>query len=91
MPAKNMPFRGISRAAREQPNPVNSGANSNIGAGLSQGSGSKGSLSSLTRKTHKGTGNKGSLKSLVAGTRKTGKTPFPSMGRGPFRTRSRRS
>lgn len=50
-----------------------------------RGTGSKGSLSDLTRKTHKGSGSKGTTASLVAGTRKTGKTPFPSMGRGPLR------
>jgi hypothetical protein len=72
---------GKSRWARESVQPVNSGANANIGAGMSTGSGSKGSLSQLTRKTHKGTGSKGSLRSLLAGTRKTGKTPFPSMGK----------
>jgi hypothetical protein len=57
--------------------------------GMSTGSGSKGSLSSLTRKTHKGSGNKGSTASLTRGTKRTGKQPFPSMARGPVRERAR--
>lgn len=72
---------GKSRFGRERNQSVNSGPNANIGGGMSKGSGSKGSLSSLLTKTHRGSGSKGSLKSLVSGTRKTGKTPFPSMGR----------
>ena len=52
-------------------------------------SGGKGTLKSLTRKTHKGTGNKGTTASLVAGTKKTGKSPFPSMARGPVRSKAR--
>ena len=51
--------------------------------------GPRGTLKSLTRKTHKGSGNKGTTASLVAGTRKTGNSPFPSMARGPVRTKAR--
>jgi len=59
--------------------------------GMHYGSGSKGTLKSLTRKTHRGSGSKGSLSSLVSGTRKTGPSPFPSMARGPVRSRKRRA
>lgn len=72
---------GKSRWARDSVQPVNSGANANIGAGMSTGSGSKGSLSQLQVKSSRGSGSKGSLKSLLSGTRSTGKSPFPSMGR----------
>lgn len=57
--------------------------------GMHTGSGSKGSLASLNRGASHGSGNKGTTASLVAGTRKTGKTPFPSMARGPIRQRAR--
>jgi hypothetical protein len=76
---------GKSRWARDKVQPTNAGRNTNIGGGMSKGSGSKGSLSQLTRKTHKGTGSKGTLRSLLSGTRKSGKSPFPSMARGPLR------
>jgi len=66
-------------------NPTNSGANANIGGGMSKGSGKIGSLSDLTRKTHKGSGNKGTLKSLLKGTSKTG--PQPGINQGPLRKR----
>ena len=49
------------------------------------------SLSQLNRKASHGTGSKGTLKSLVAGTKKTGKSPFPSMAKGPVRDRARRA
>ena len=58
--------------------------------GMSKGrSSGRGSLSQLTSKAHKGSGSKGSLSTLVAGTRKTGKQPFPSMARGPLRKNDR--
>lgn len=80
--------KGMSRWARDRVQPVNGGKKSMSAAkgAMSSGSGSKGSLSELTRQTHKGSGSKGSSKSLLKGTRDaTGKTPFPSMGRGPLR------
>lgn len=81
--------KGMSRSSRDNVQPVNGGkGNGNVpqlASAASHGSGNKGSLSSLTRKTHKGSGNRGTLKSLVSGTKKTGKSPFPSMGKGPLR------
>jgi hypothetical protein len=79
--------RRISRAAEQGVQPVNGGKTSMSGAkaAMHSGSGKIGSLSDLTRKTHKGSGSKGTLRSLVSGTKKTGKSPFPSMGRGPLR------
>ena len=72
---------GKSRWARNNVQAVNAGPNANIGAGMSSGTGSKGSLSQLQTKSSKGSGNKGSLRSLLRGTHSTGKTPFPAMGR----------
>jgi hypothetical protein len=54
------------------------------------GSGNKGSLSSLNRKAHHGSTSKSGMASrLNSGHSKTGKSPFPSMARGPVRDKAR--
>ena len=52
----------------------------------SHGTGNGGNLSDLNKKaSHGSTQKSGMAAKLLSGTRKTGKSPFPSMGRGPLR------
>lgn len=64
---------------------------SKLNARASHGSGKKGSLSQLNARASHGSGNRGNLSALVAGTHRTGKSPFPSMARGPVREAARRA
>jgi hypothetical protein len=63
---------------------------SKLNSQASHGSGKGGSLSSLNRKaSHGSTSKSGMASKLASGTKKTGKSPFPSMARGPVRDKAR--